>query len=52
MTPRERILKDCLRTLGAGRQGFICASCHNVQPGTPLENILAMVETVHESGRE
>jgi uroporphyrinogen decarboxylase len=45
-------VKDCLRTLGAGRQGFICASCHNVQPGTPLENILAMVEAVHQSESE
>ena len=39
-------VKDCLRTLGAGGEGFICASCHNVQPGTPMENILAMVETM------
>jgi len=45
-------VQDCLRTLGAGREGFICASCHNVQPGTPLENILAMVETVQQSGNE
>jgi uroporphyrinogen decarboxylase len=45
-------VKDCLRTLGAGREGFICASCHNVQAGTPLENILTMVETVQQSGRE
>ena len=42
-------VRDCLRTLGAGRAGFICCSCHNVQPGTPLENILAMVETVQQS---
>ncbi|MCP5523765.1 MAG: uroporphyrinogen-III decarboxylase-like protein [Verrucomicrobiales bacterium] len=41
---------DCLRTLGAGQGGFICASCHNLQPGTPLENILTMVETVQQSG--
>jgi len=40
---------DCLRTLGAGGEGYICCSCHNVQPGTPLENILAMVKTVRES---
>jgi uroporphyrinogen decarboxylase len=45
-------VKDCLRTLGAAREGFICSSCHNVQPGTPLENILAMVETVHQSESE
>lgn len=36
----------CLATLGAGRQGYICCSCHNVQAGTPLENVLAMIETV------
>lgn len=41
--------RECLRTLGAGRQGFICCSCHNVQAGTPLENIFAMVETVRAS---
>ncbi len=38
--------RHCLETLGAGREGFICCSCHNVQAGTPLENIFAMVETV------
>ncbi len=43
-------VKECLRTLGAGREGYICCSCHNVQAGTPLENIFAMVETVLESG--
>lgn len=41
--------RRCLETLGAGGQGFICCSCHNVQPGTPLENILAMIATVRES---
>ena len=45
-------VKDCLRTLGAERTGFICCSCHNVQAGTPLENIFAMVETVLLSNRE
>jgi uroporphyrinogen decarboxylase len=43
-------VKRCLATLGAGREGFICSSCHNVQPGPPLENILAMVETAKTSG--
>ena len=41
-------VRDCLRILGAGREGFICCSCHNVQAGTPIENILAMVETVQQ----
>jgi uroporphyrinogen decarboxylase len=38
--------RECLRTLGAGREGYIACSCHNIQAGTPIENILAMVETV------
>ena len=38
---------NCLENLGAGREGYICSSCHNVQAGTPIENILAMIETVH-----
>ena len=42
----RRETRRCLETLGAGNEGFICCSCHNVQAGTPLENILAMVETV------
>lgn len=41
--------RECLRTLGAGRRGYICCSCHNVQAGTPLENILALIETVQAS---
>lgn len=41
---------DCLQTLGAGRKGYICSSCHNVQAGTPVENILTMIRTVHERG--
>jgi uroporphyrinogen decarboxylase len=35
----------CLDTLGKGG-GYICCSCHNIQPGTPVENILAMIDTV------
>ncbi|MCG3149424.1 MAG: hypothetical protein PCFJNLEI_02886 [Verrucomicrobiae bacterium] len=42
-------VRQCLATLGARQTGYICCSCHNVQPGTPLENILAMVETVQQS---
>ncbi len=45
----RRETRDCLATLGAGCEGFICCSCHNVQAGTPLENIFAMVETVQKS---
>lgn len=42
--------RRCLDTLGAGREGFICCSCHNVQAGTPLENVFAMIETVKKHG--
>lgn len=42
-------VQACLRTLGAGRTGYICCSCHNVQAGTPLENIFAMIETAQAS---
>lgn len=49
-TPAEvrRETRTCLDTLGRNG-GFICGSCHNVQAGTPVENILAMIETVHQS---
>lgn len=40
----------CMRTLGAGREGYIVCSCHNIQPGTPRENILTMIDTVHRNG--
>ncbi len=42
----RRETRACLETLGGDREGFICCSCHNVQPGTPVGNVLAMVETV------
>ncbi len=38
-----------LDTLGKGREGFICCSCHNVQAGTPIDNILAMIDEMHRS---
>lgn len=42
----RRETRHCLETLGAGRGGYVCCSCHNAQAGTPVENILAMIETV------
>ena len=39
----RRETRRCIETLGPGNEGFICCSCHNVQAGTPIENILAMV---------
>jgi uroporphyrinogen decarboxylase len=40
---------DCMRILGEGG-GYIVASCHNLQPNTPVENVLAMYEAVREAG--
>jgi uroporphyrinogen decarboxylase len=30
--------------------GYILAPCHNIQPNTPVENIIAMYQTGYESG--
>jgi uroporphyrinogen decarboxylase len=45
---RQEVL-DNLRILGAGG-GYILAPCHNIQAITPVENVLAMYETVYENG--
>ena len=42
-------VRDNLSILGAGG-GYILAPCHNIQPITPVENILAMYETGYEEG--
>jgi len=42
-------VRSLLATLGAERRGFICCSCHNVQAGTPLDNILAMIDEMQQS---
>jgi len=30
---------------------WICAPCHNIQPVSPTENIVAMYETIYENGK-
>ena len=42
-------VRENLCILGEGG-GYILAPCHNIQPNTPLENILAMYETGYEEG--
>ncbi|NOY07271.1 MAG: uroporphyrinogen-III decarboxylase-like protein, partial [Spirochaetes bacterium] len=42
-------VRDNLKILGSGG-GYICAPCHNIQPGTPVENIKALYETVAKEG--
>lgn len=41
----ENEVLDNLRILGAEGTGYILAPCHNIQPGTPVENIVAIYET-------
>jgi uroporphyrinogen decarboxylase len=42
----RREVHACLATLGAGG-GYIPCSCHNIQAGTPPENVVALIEAVH-----
>jgi len=46
---RNEVL-DNIRILGTGG-GYILAPCHNIQPNTPPENIVAMYETGWGEGR-
>ena len=51
-TPDEvrREVRERIRIFGPGG-GFVFAAVHNLQACTPVENILAMFETVRECGR-
>jgi uroporphyrinogen decarboxylase len=42
-------VQDNLRILGAGG-GYILAPCHNIQPVSPPENIVAMYQAGYEYG--
>jgi len=37
-------VRHCIDTLASDGTGYILAPCHNIQPNTPLENILAMYD--------
>ncbi|HNT35879.1 MAG TPA: uroporphyrinogen decarboxylase family protein [bacterium] len=41
--------RECLRLLAKGG-GYMLSSCHNLQPVTPVENIIAMYQVVQEEG--
>lgn len=45
----RREVRECLETLGQGG-GYIPCSCHNIQAGTPVQNVIAMIEAVREFG--
>jgi len=46
----EREIIHLLDTLAFNGTGYILAPCHNIQPITPVENIVAMYEAVHHYG--
>ncbi len=50
-TPEDvrREVAENIEILGRSR-GYIVAPCHNIQPITPTENILALYEAVAEYG--
>jgi uroporphyrinogen-III decarboxylase len=43
---REQVLRRC--EIFAPGGGFVFDSIHNVQASTPVENIVAMLDAVHE----
>ncbi|HHN72933.1 MAG TPA: methyltransferase, partial [Thermopetrobacter sp.] len=43
---REEVLRRCEVFSPGG--GFVFNSIHNIQAGTPVENIVAMIDAVHE----
>jgi uroporphyrinogen decarboxylase len=47
----RREVKWLVETLGGDRTGFIIGPCHNLQPVTPVENIVALYEAAGEYGR-
>ena len=46
----RRQVRERLRILGLGG-GFVFATVHNIQARTPVENVLAMIETVRDYGK-
>ena len=47
----EKEVVYLLDTLASDKTGYILAPCHNIQPITPVENIIAMYDAVHYYGR-
>jgi len=46
----RRGVRDLVRTLGKGG-GLLFATSHNIEPDTPIENIIAMFDEAYEYGR-
>ena len=43
-------VKEVIKTLGTGG-GLLFATSHNIEPDTPIENVVAMFDTAYEYGR-
>ena len=43
-------VKKLIDTLASDGTGFIIGPCHNIQPNTPVENVIALYEAVDEYG--
>ena len=50
-SPEEvrREAKMLMDTLGSDRTGYILCPCHNIQPNTPVENIIALYEVASQN---
>jgi len=44
-------VRACIDTLAADGTGYILAPCHNIQPVSPIENILAMYDEAWKYGK-
>jgi uroporphyrinogen decarboxylase len=44
-------VRHCIDALAGDRSGYILAPCHNIQPVTSLENVIAMYDEACEYGR-
>ncbi len=43
-------VRTCIDTLASDETGYVLAPCHNLQPVTPIENIIAMYDEAHVYG--
>ncbi len=51
-TPEDvrREVRENIRILASDGTGYICGPCHNIQSGTPLENVLALYDEIRTAG--
>jgi uroporphyrinogen decarboxylase len=47
----RREVRHCIDALASDRTGYILASCHNLQPVTPVENVVAMYDEAWQYGK-